>query len=459
MFTFNVLRPFFNPITIEFQKNEPRTYESLLKKITEQFTDTLNFKFELEYLEKPEEGRHQNNRWKKITNDREFKENLFMTLYSPLKLLKINGSVRDLIASAHLDTNPPVLKKQPIDREIAFRKMCKNAEKAINENINDQLLKDPETPYPLDRSHLVDMKAGPLPVKINIRSNTVEEIGTRATMEDAHFAVEIEQGFLAAVFDGHCGARMAKAVSSYFPQLFETQMRRSENHVHHAFEATFEILHKTLFDIFDDGSTAVVSYIDPKTNLIYTATLGDSEARIYRSSEDKTSLIPLSCVRDWTSKRDYERAAEAIEDDDEFENFRYKMKGLKKEFIQTNPIMIKEQARFFYDQLGFGPNVSRAFGDRPFFTSNDIEVMSSKPKITVQSLKPGDVVLIACDGLWDYADHSEILKVMQYARTFDDGQGYTAPRDLFRAAQKQFLHRGGGDNVSIVTLRIEAAPE
>ncbi|MFV0340554.1 MAG: hypothetical protein ACK5MA_08040, partial [Parachlamydiaceae bacterium] len=386
MNTFRILRPFFNPVDIQIEKTEPKPFEVLQAKVKELFANNLNFPFQLEFLKNPKQTCHKDNEWVHITNDEDLK---LKTTPFDFRKVRINGSTDDLIESAMSQITDR--KKERHDRVVAHQKMCKNSKRAISESIADYDLQKPIFPYPLDETSLIDLSTTACaPVKLDICADIAEDIGSRPTMEDAHFALEIEQGVLAGVFDGHCGSRTAQAIASYFPRIFEEQMKLSENHIHYAFEKTFEILHKAFFDIFDDGSTGVVSFIDVPKNLIYTATLGDSEASISRCIDDEYSLIPLSCVRDWTSKKDYERCAASFKHDkSRADAFVKAMSTLKEKYLRYSPLEVTNYMRFPYDGHP-GPNLSRAFGDKPFFTYNGVEVMSRRPKISVQSIKPGD---------------------------------------------------------------------
>lgn len=56
---------------------------------------------------------------------------------------------------------------------------------------------------------------------------------------------------------------------------------------------------------------------------------------------------------------------------------------------------------------GVGVNVSRALGDVYYG-----EVMSHKSKITVTQVQPGDIIILACDGLKDYVLEDHIIELV-----------------------------------------------
>ena len=114
------------------------------------------------------------------------------------------------------------------------------------------------------------------------------------------------------------------------------------------------------------------SFLDKVTHTIYTATLGDSEARIYRKSN---LCIPLSCIRNWKSTEDRERAGDAL-------------MGKEKKSPKSMRV--------------HGLNVSRGFGD--CFTPQ----VSSEPVLSLNQVQPGDCIVLASDGLWDFVFEEEI---------------------------------------------------
>src|SRR5581483_2581006 len=125
------------------------------------------------------------------------------------------------------------------------------------------------------------------------------------------------------------------------------------------------------------------------TNLIYTATVGDSEAKIYRSMKGKLKSIPLSNVRDWSFKKEAIRAFLATQDPKILETW---IDSDKPKKLRFNPQKV----------LFGGINACRAFGDKQFAEVEGKAGLIVKPKITVQELKPGDRLFYACDGYWDF---------------------------------------------------------
>lgn len=222
-----------------------------------------------------------------------------------------------------------------------------------------------------------------------------DDIGPRPQMEDAHFYKETKQRVLTGVFDGHGGDAVSVHASRLFERHFSEILKKTNGDVRKAFEMMIDSIH--LFvnrnpDLHQMGSTAVVCFIDKETHQIYTATLGDSEANIYREINGKTVSIPLSCVRDWTSKKDYNRLCK-------FHKMRSNHEIL--DFIKRH----NDQAKVLRSGGKYGVNVARAIGDY------ECSPVSQKPKITINKLKSGDKLVIACDGLKDYVPEKEVIKI------------------------------------------------
>lgn len=176
---------------------------------------------------------------------------------------------------------------------------------------------------------------------------------------------------------------------------------------------------------WNDGTTAVISFIDKNSGRIYTATLGDSEANIYRKIDKKVKSIPLSCVRDWSSKKEAKRAAAVTNDPAK----------------ATQWPKAKNPKTLRFPSPNYGLNVSRAIGDVEFSKG-----VIHKAKVTVNQVQPGDRIVIACDGLKDFVPEKEIVDMVKS----NPGAGL---------AQKLVDHALGPkmsqDNVTVLVLNVD----
>ncbi len=263
-----------------------------------------------------------------------------------------------------------------LDANRCMNKMLKNGEKAIKEHQGQ------EGVCALSSEFLPSVK-GDLEALKPVYFQAKEQ-GRRDSMEDEHFYMELEEGVFTGVLDGHGGKEVADYASARFQEIFSEILRESSENVHRAFEISIQKVHQEVAEKPDwnkKGSTAVLSFIDKK-NRIYTATLGDSEAFIYRkNSKGELKSIPLSCVRDFASQKDAKRVTKS---------------GYLGGFGHKKP-------RFYYKDESI--NVSRSIGDCSF----DGGVVH-KAKIAMNQLKKGDILILACDGLRDFVTEEQIIK-------------------------------------------------
>jgi serine/threonine protein phosphatase PrpC len=344
------------------------------------------------------------------------------------------------------------------------QKMWKNGKKAIEEHQK----KDPSGGYASLKKGLPSLEelANHRPEKaLEIKHEAAEAQGVRPTMEDAHFFKEIAQGVIAGVFDGHGGSSVANYANKQFAMRFSDQLEKCQGNVREAFQSLIDEIHEEIVQLANNksgasgpfafihrnewhkaGTTAVICFLDKKTHKIYTATLGDSEANIYRKIDGKMKSIPISCVRDWSSKKDAARAAIATSDPDKAINWP----------------KAKDPKALRFPGPDYGLNVSRAIGDVGFsyFATplKDGEVWEEgkvphknpgvihKAKITLNQVQPGDRIVIGCDGLKDFVPEKEIAKMVD----LNPGEGL---------AKKLVDHAIGPkksqDNVTVLVLDVK----
>lgn len=220
--------------------------------------------------------------------------------------------------------------------------------------------------------------------------------GRRMQMEDRHFYIEEEKGFLVGVLDGHNGIQVANYAAYRFLEQFFLLLTQCNGNVHQAFFSCFQLIQEEVERDHPEwdqvGCTAVISYLEKETNYLYTATLGDSEANIYRPFKKSYRSIPLSCIRNWSTKRDFASAKAAL--------------GVELP-RKKNPKDMRHPSFGESVHSGFGLNVSRALGDVAY------KGVIHLPKITATTLLPGDVLLLSCDGLKDFVLEKEIVQIIK----------------------------------------------
>lgn len=317
-----------------------------------------------------------------------------------------------------------------IDKDIA-QKMLKNAEKAVDEHQekdrNRSYMSKDAIPS-LER--IIQQKQLP-PLKFTYEDFGAQ--GIRDSMEDAHFFEKIDQGVIAGVFDGHGGKEVAEYASQNFKLRFSQTLKEAEGNVHEAFKTIIDEIHQEVAQKKTwnkMGSTAVIVFIDPHSHLIYTATIADSEANIYRKNQKELKSIPLSCVRDWSSPKDAKRAAEALH---------------RPEIATLWPQRKSKDLRFPLPNAGL--NVSRAIGDVFLtWTRENKPGLIHKPKITVNQVQTGDILILACDGLKDFASEKEII---QQISQHDKKANLAEKLVHFALNEKQ-----SSDNVTVLAIEV-----
>lgn len=315
-----------------------------------------------------------------------------------------------------------------ISLEDSITRMWKNAQKAVLEHSAPGYFNGPElftspTPplVPAGQSFLTCSAEQPYGEK-----------GRRESMDDSFFCDILDRGnVIAGIFDGHGGPCVSAYCAKVFKDIFCEYLAKNPNPIiYTVFEQVFFNLQKNvsaMTDCDNAGSTAVVSFIDVSTGFVYTATLGDCEANIYRKFPHGLQSIPLSCVRNWSSKKDFRKAVEA-------------KPGLGPLWATLTP-----QARRF-PSIGFGLNVSRVIGDNGF-DADDKRVFSRKPKITIQKLHEKDLLLLACDGLKTYVSEQEIID--QVGLIAPSGSSITE-----RLVHYAINEKNSHDNVSVIAIKI-----
>jgi serine/threonine protein phosphatase PrpC len=324
--------------------------------------------------------------------------------------------------------------KKRIDSETAHTKMRANFEKSLAEK-RRKAGTDYASFVP-DKEFLPPICANSK--KLDLHSQIYSSQGKRDEMEDAHLNVEIEQGNLYGIFDGHGDlGEIGKYAAKSFEYQFSGVLKHT-NHVREAFETMINKIHaevKILSDkgLLDGGCTALICFVDKKTRRIFTASLGDTEARIIRNLGDDISSIPLSPIRDWHSDKDQARAISWYNEN--------KRKDLMDKFLNA-----KDKSRRFPGGFEGGSNVSRAIGDF------SLKKVIQKPKVTEHYLRSGDLLLLACDGVWDFVNEKDLIN------TSIKPNRKKTQVDLAQLIGQQALNLHTdehNDNVSVITVHVK----
>lgn len=330
-------------------------------------------------------------------------------------------------------------REKPLSIAEASKEMKVNALKAVDQHFT------PKGVYPSIKK-VADEIFGLGPKQetpLQFSHHVAEDQSRRPQMEDAHFYKEMEKGVLAGVFDGHGGKEVSNFASKQFQERFPKALENAKGNVHNAFENVIHHIHQDIVKHSswnDKGSTAVVCYIDKETHQVYTATLGDSEANIYRKSLfGRVTSIPLSLVLDW--KQEIERLIKVFGED----------------FVNAWMQFVGGNSKFIRSRLYQGVNVSRALGDVDQTGTPRFPLVIHEPEITVNKLHSKDKLILACDGLKDFVDEKGIASIVGKAnavsRSLLGGNSSPLADQLVQAALKNMTKRHN-DNVTVLAIDV-----
>lgn len=248
------------------------------------------------------------------------------------------------------------------------------------------------------------------PVLPDFAVHTASSQGPRSTMEDAHQVTTLDiKGTKVSyfgLFDGHGGSDTANACAEGLHETIAINLRALPNldddaMVSEAINKAFTEFAGSLHT--EDGATGLVSL--RIGNRLFTASLGDSRAIIKRDNGD---VEQLSYDQKPSQPQEIARVIE---------------EGGFVSHPPSGPV-----------RVGGVLAVSRAFGDA------GLTGISNTPFISVTTLKPGDSLILGCDGVWDVTGNHDAASVL-------------AKSNPAEALVATALNRDSQDNVSVITAR------
>lgn len=348
-------------------------------------------------------------------------------------------------------------KPRQLTHEKAIPKMYKNMENALNEHFGkDPAYASVKKALPSLETLLEQTQAN---IKETLRLTFTSDArkGERPRMEDRDFYKKSKEFVIAAVFDGHGGNAAAQIALENLESILlkhrHLQLTQDKVlNVHAMLEATVYDLNQKVLEKTITGTTAVILYIDRKTNLAYTATVGDSEANLYRKYGETLKSIPLSCVRDWTMS-DFKRLSIAYKNPKIAQDIHTHLEKHKPNHKRTkepsDSLKPKYTSKDIRANIYGGLNVSRALGDQSSNKLNNEALVIPKPKINLFGpIQPGDIITLASDGQKDFCTESEIVNTVNVC----SDKGHNLSRALVEyTLAKNHLDQ---DNISVVTIHV-----
>ena len=329
-------------------------------------------------------------------------------------------------------------------------KMLKNAEKAIKEH-RERSKNDPAYVTLAEGLPSLEAICNPKSLPpITFEYCSAEAQGRRDNMEDAHFYIPLDHGVVMGLFDGHGGSQVANFASEFCKENIKRILNDSDLDMRLTLQKIIDDIHaevKKRSEWNSIGSTAVLVFINKYTLEVDIATLSDSEANIYRNYNGRLKSIPPSPIRDWSCRRDAARAAIAYEENPENQQTLKKTKGW---VGNAKPKQLR-----FPNNTRFSTNISRSIGDidyKEYFFDPQAPEKSPPPaiiekaKISINVVKRGDYLIVACDGLKDFVQEKEIAHFIEC---------YSGPQDSLAQKLVNFaLEKGSKDNVTVLAIKI-----
>jgi serine/threonine protein phosphatase PrpC len=280
---------------------------------------------------------------------------------------------------------------------------------------------------------------------LNLLLDTSSNLGPRESNDDEHVVFETDYGPFFAICDGHGDVLkerlrknepqpgrvfaqiVAKSIKEDLPGIMKENLD-----VKVAFEIWAHQIHEKLPKDVNAGSTVVVGFFDKITHKLYVANIGDSEAVVFREDDTLLYPYPMTPKNNWETPVNEDRV-KALYKPEDFLEFK------------------KLSAKYRRFPLKSGVNISNTLGDHTK-TIDGKTALTHTPDCTVLQLKAGDLVLLGCDGLFDYVDTDEMIdKLLQ--KHWNDLDVNLA--ELI--AQYALKEKGSKDNVTVMTLRVQPA--
>ncbi|VUZ41986.1 unnamed protein product [Hymenolepis diminuta] len=278
----------------------------------------------------------------------------------------------------------------------------------------------------------------------NLRYGLASMQGWRSSMEDAHCAITRLPGHLRewsffAVFDGHAGALVSEQCASELlnrivdteefknidPELAPSieEIRQGIREGFLSLDEEMRKLPQIVRGLDRSGSTAVCVLVTPKH--LFFVNCGDSRAVLIRDGAVGFATTDHKPAHPSERKRIQNAGGSVI-----------------------------------VDRVNGNLAVSRSLGDYSYKTVRNLgpteQLVSPEPEITVidRDLEKDQMVVLACDGVWDVMSNEHLCCVVSERMTCMD--------DLSRICNEVIdycLYSGSSDNMSMVLVAFEPAPK
>lgn len=265
-----------------------------------------------------------------------------------------------------------------------------------------------------------------------------ERQGKRKTMENRCVVITEGEEKFYSLLDGHGGIAAADYAKEYLIKNFNnSNTRTTEAKLREAFRRTnANFLSNPQFQTDQSGTTAVVAVINSNTQKLTIANCGDSRAILIRNGK----IIFYTQDHKPNNLKERARIKRA--------RGSVPIRGPKKDYVSNG-----KNKNYFLA-------VSRSIGDRKFKKFGII----ATPDISEQDLQKDDILVLACDGVWDEMNNETVaafilnqLNKKNENLNAENAAGAREDNKLKQTAQalvNEAYNRGSTDNMSALIVQV-----
>ncbi len=293
----------------------------------------------------------------------------------------------------------------------------------------------------VDPSTLPRLKAQRIVSPIHPIVHVSSRQGIRPSNEDAHVHKDLPFGTLLAICDGHgdfdpirsqngikqIGQEVAELVAESIENDLPALIHEKNFNTVEAFKEWCSAMQAKMPHI-RAGTTAAIAFVEKVNLRLHVATIGDTEVVVFRKIGNHLKAIPLSEITNWSTSEYVEKV---------------RTKLSPEEFAKWEKLPDKHRR---WPPVG-GVNIANTLGDK-MMVYNGQEALTHRPECSLFQLEEGDLILIGCDGVFDFVKFRELPFLINHH--WDDVD-FNVAKFLTRYALE---FKGSTDNVSAITLKL-----
>ena len=255
-----------------------------------------------------------------------------------------------------------------------------------------------------------------------------ERQGRRPEMEDDAFQSTLQlgqvvpQAQLFGIFDGHCGPHAAQLAARQMGGAFKTCFERLSSTItvldkliEQAFFVSFDALDKVIRTKYKaDGATALSALVT--NDEVYLSWIGDSRGLVV-DSNGKIKCSTTDHKPD--SPRELKRYSSTSVLSKQYRIRHKKGNEYYRWEIYGQDFRLGEDEKVLYcGPWRLGPlSISRALGDREVKRGQPLII--SEPETIKTAIEVNDIIVLACDGVWDVLTNYEVASFVTKLDSLD----------------------------------------